>query len=70
VVTFEERMKAKKLIEVDSVYMREKKVEKKVPKLAPSSILSRGEKVLYAEAATVKAKRFEETRKLEESITL
>lgn len=46
-VTFEERAKAKKLIEEDSEYIKKKKDEKKLPRIPPSSMLSRGEKVLY-----------------------
>lgn len=70
-MTKEERAKAKKFIEEDANYVRKKGgQEKKVHKIAPSAMFSRGEKVLYKEAATIKTKRFEETRKLEESLLL
>lgn len=69
VVTNEERAKAKKFIEEDGNYVRKKGgEEKKVHKIAPSAMFSRGEKVLYSEAATIKAKKLGETRKLEESL--
>lgn len=53
-------------METEYLLLKNKKDQKKLPKIPPSAMFSKNEKDLYREASTIKKKKFEETKSIEE----